>query len=110
MPSTVVQIDYTGHPHYNSRYNNNNNNNNNNIERTLIRRNEGGRGILDIALLKKRQIASINKYMRGKTSECSVIKAVVRTDEGLTPVNMNRSTGLDIEEILKTRNEVRITA
>jgi len=78
------------------------------IERTLIRRSEGGRGILDIASLKDRQIASTNKYMQHKANESSIIEAVVRTDEGLTPVDMNGRDRLDIEEIVKTRNEARM--
>ena len=80
------------------------------LERTVIQRSDGGRGILDIARMQDQQIIGINRYMQKKKDKNPIIKAIVRSDEKLTPVNLSAATEAEVEERIRIRKEERITA
>lgn len=50
------------------------------VERTMLSKREGGRGLLDIAELSDRQILGMRKYFWEKQKSSQLIKAVVQAD------------------------------
>ncbi|XKL68947.1 hypothetical protein PGB90_006716 [Kerria lacca] len=58
------------------------------IERQNIPRKEGGRGIIDIVSLHERQIYVLRRYFHNRKEESALHKAVIRAEEGSTPLNL----------------------
>jgi len=60
------------------------------VERTMIARKDGGRGIIDVMELRDRQIYNMRKYFRMRMEENAFIQKIVRSDENLTPLNLHQ--------------------
>ena len=58
------------------------------IERTVMPRREGGRGMTDIINLHDRQLMKMREYFHTKRRSSRLVEAVVQTDDGLTPLNL----------------------
>lgn len=61
------------------------------LERMVLPRKIGGRGLLDIHLLHNRQINSLRNYFHNKASRSRLISAICRADENLTPLKLAES-------------------
>lgn len=79
------------------------------IERTMLKRNEGGRGILDIELIHKGQICRLKNYFHNKANESSIHKAIYETDNNYTPLKMTEAN-VDFKIIREERKQDQIEA
>lgn len=59
------------------------------IERVNISRNEGGRGLIDIAALHEKQIKGLRQYFLNK--DTPIHKAIVKIDRNYTPLNLSQN-------------------
>ena len=71
------------------------------IERSVTPRKEGGRGLLDIANMRDCQIENIRKYMEREKEINPILRAIVKSDEKLTPADLSNKS-LNIHEKIKT--------
>ena len=62
------------------------------VERTVLPRHEGGRGITDITNLHDCQVMKMRRYFHEKKDKCKLIAAIVQADNGLTPIKLREGT------------------
>lgn len=77
------------------------------IERTILKREEGGRGILDIEMLHTGQILNLRKYFQNRAIESTIHKTIYHCDT-YTPLQMKNGETNNIKEIRKERRNILI--
>lgn len=60
------------------------------IERLVIKRQDGGRGLINIHTLWLKQIQKLHTFFQSKTSTSEMHKAVVSIDHNYTPLNLSK--------------------
>ena len=63
------------------------------VQRLMLPRSEGGRGIIDIQNLHNQQITTLRKYFHNKADNSSLHKYITQIDDHYTPLNLkNKNT------------------
>lgn len=62
------------------------------VERMILPRRNGGRGVLDIEALHDKQVKSLREYFVKKGDRSPLIKAIVEVDNRYTPLNLKSET------------------
>ncbi|XKL68307.1 hypothetical protein PGB90_003798 [Kerria lacca] len=73
------------------------------VERMVFGKNNGRRGVMDIAAMQDQQIINIYKYMQKRRDKNLQINAIVNSDENLTPVNLSGNTAAEAKERMHGR-------
>ncbi|CAB3232935.1 unnamed protein product [Arctia plantaginis] len=64
------------------------------IERLTIKRENGGRGLIDIYHLWQKQVYNLKTFFRTKSHTSNIHKAITLNDYNFTPLNLNDHTGI----------------
>ncbi|XP_026323226.1 uncharacterized protein LOC113232673 [Hyposmocoma kahamanoa] len=62
------------------------------IERLTIKRQEGGRGLIDIQHLWRKQVSRLKTFFYSKSAISKIHKAIVLNDHNYTPLNLSEQT------------------
>ena len=76
------------------------------VERLILPRKEGGRGLIDIKTLHNTQIDTLRKYFHGKTTNSLLHKAITLADNNYTPLHLGT---MDYQLPLKTSEDKILT-
>ncbi|KAJ0176683.1 hypothetical protein K1T71_007862 [Dendrolimus kikuchii] len=77
------------------------------IERLVLPRQEGGRGIIDINNLHNKQITTLRNYFYGKAEHSSLHKGVVELDVKLTPLNLQNTQQQQNEILVDNKTKIK---
>lgn len=58
------------------------------VERFTIKRQDGGRGVIDVHHLWQKQISSLRQFFNAKSAISDIHSAIVHNDQNLTPLNL----------------------
>ncbi|XP_052748596.1 uncharacterized protein LOC128200170 [Galleria mellonella] len=75
------------------------------IERLTIKRQNGGRGLIDINHMWQKQITGLRTFFRSKSNTSTLHKAIVQNDQNYTPLNLNNQTNTEISTISELQNQ-----
>jgi len=77
------------------------------IERTMLPRKEGSRGLLDMLELRDKQMVNMRKYFQKKRNNSQLLKEMMKADKKLAPLNLDKDDS-NLEHVIKERRETRV--
>lgn len=75
------------------------------IERITLPRKDGGRGLIDISILHKKQIFKLKQFFYNKKTSSQLHEAICNIDKNYTPLNLSEHNLETIDEIQYYQNK-----